>query len=263
VTSLQAVPYEVIGYDSGSFHSRTRWRAGFAWRFMAETKRFDESPWRAGWESARLLIWPGLILQSAALALVLAYYFVPAAHGFFAQIARWREAGGYLFSTVATSFCGGVLPFLYLRWNPATRSAHPWSQLAFFTLFWAWKGVEVDLMYRGLSRVFGQEATFLPIAAKVLVDQLVYNPFYATPVSSLLYAWKNAGFRLAPVVADWRAGRWYQRRVIAPQLAVWWVWGPAVCCIYALPPVLQIPLFNVVLCFWSLLFASITTRQHT
>jgi hypothetical protein len=230
---------------------------------MSASSRTEKSPWRAGWESARLLVWPGLVLQTAALALVLAYYFVPAAHGFFAEIARWRQAGGFLFSIVATAICGGVLPFLYLRWNQATRSTHPWPQLAFFTLFWAWKGLEVDLLYRGLSRVFGADAVFLTVAAKVLFDQLVYNPFYATPVSSLLYSWKNAGFRRAPVLADLRAGRWYARRVIPAQLAVWCVWGPAVCCIYALPAVLQIPLFNVVLCFWSLLFAHITTRQHS
>ena len=229
---------------------------------MSGTKHNYESPWKAGWESARLLIWPGLVLQFMALALVLAYYFAPAAHGPFVQVASWREAGGFFFSAISTSLCGGVLPFLYLRWNPATRTAHPWSQLTFFTVFWAWKGIEVDLLYRGLSWAFGREAVFLTIAAKVLFDQLVYNPFYATPVSSLFYAWKNAGFHWAPVVADWTAGRWYQRRVISPQLAVWCVWGPAVCCIYALPPVLQIPLFNVVLCFWSLLFASITSRQH-
>ena len=230
---------------------------------MPEANETTESPWRTGWESARQLFWPGLVLQSTALALVLAYNFVPSAHGLFAQIAAWREAGGFHFSIVSTSICGGVLPFFYLRWNPATRTTHPWSQLSFFTLFWAWKGLEVDLLYRSLNWLFGSEPIFLTIAAKVLVDQLVYNPFYATPVSSLLYAWKNAGFRLAPVVADWRVGRWYQRRVIAPQLAVWCVWGPAVCCIYSLPPELQIPLFNVVLCFWSLLFAHITTRPHS
>jgi len=229
---------------------------------MPATNRTEESPWRAGWESARLLIWPGLVLQSTALALVLAYYFLPAAHGAFAQIAVWREAGGFFFSAIATSLCGGVLPFLYLRWNPATRATHPWSQIAFFALFWAWKGVEVDLLYHGLSWVFGQEAIFLTVAAKVAVDQLVYNPLYATPLSSFLYAWKNAGYNFAPVIADVRAGRWYARKVIPAQLAVWWVWAPTVSCVYALPSVLQIPLFNVVLCFWSLLFASITSRQN-
>jgi hypothetical protein len=229
---------------------------------MAETKRIDESPWRAGWESARLLLWPGLVLQSVALALVLAYYFVPEAHGVFSRIALRREAGGYFFSALSTAICGGVLPFLYLRANPATRTAHPWSQFAFFAGYWAWKGAEVDLLYRSLNRLFGHEVVFLTVAAKVLMDQLVYNPLYATPVGALCYAWKNAGFRWAPVIADLRAGRWYLRRVVPAQLALGCVWVPVVSCVYALPPALQIPLFNVVLCFWSLLFASITSRQH-
>ena len=228
---------------------------------MPEANRTFESPWRAGWDGVRLLIWPGLVLQSTALALVLAYYFAPAAHGLFEQIAVWRAAGGFLFSAVSTSLCGGVLPFLYLRWNPATRANHPWSQLVFFAVFWAWKGIEVDLLYRGLGRAFGSQAVFLTVAAKVLFDQLVYNPFYATPFSSFFYSWKNAGFRWTPVIADVKSGQWYLRRVVPAQLAVWCVWAPTVCCVYALPSVLQIPLFNVVLCFWSLLFAAITSRQ--
>lgn len=230
---------------------------------MPDSHRTDESPWHAGWESARLFFRPGLVLQATALALVLAYYFVPATAGFFAQIARWREAGGFFFSAITTALCGGVLPFLYLHWNPRTRAAHPWPHLAFFALFWTWKGIEVDLLYRGLGLLFGTEATFLTIAAKVLVDQFVYNPIYATTSGQLSYAWKDAGFRWAPVLADVRAGRWYQRRIIPVQLAVWCVWGPTVCCVFALPSVLQIPLFNIVLCFWSLLFAGITSRQKT
>ena len=228
---------------------------------MAASNLASESPGRAGWESARQLFWPGLVLQSTALALVLAYYFVPAAHGLFAWIAAWKEAGGFIFSAISTAFCGGVLPFLYLRWNPATRTAHPWSQLTFFILFWAWKGAEIDLLYRSLDWVFGHNPDFQTVAAKVLVDQLIYNPCYATPFSSIFYAWKNAGFRWAPIRADLQAGRWYMRRVVPVQLALGCVWFPVVICVYALPPALQIPLFNVVLCFWSLLFAAITSRQ--
>ena len=62
-------------------------------------------------------------------------------------------------------------------------------------------------------------------------------------------------------LADLRAGRWYARRVLPVLLATWAVWLPVVSCVYALPPPLQIPLFNVVLCFWSLLFAHILARQ--
>ena len=222
----------------------------------------NEAPWRAGLYSVRALLVPGLVLQAAALALVLAYYFVPAAHDLFARLAVWRAAGGYVFSALASALCGGVLPFLYLRLIPATRAAHPWPLLLFFALFWAWKGAEIDLWYRILSALYGDGTGAGTIARKVVTDQFGFNPLYAAPVGNLCFAWKDAGFRWAPVAADLRAGRWYYRRVLPVLLMVWFLWIPVVCCVYALPPALQIPLFNVVLCFWSLLFVHLIARQN-
>ena len=221
-----------------------------------------EAPWRAGLHSARALFRPGLLLQSGALALVLAYYCLPAAHGLFTQLAGWRTGGGYLFSALAGAVCGGVLPFFYLRLHPATRPAYPWPHLFFFALFWAWKGAEVDLWYRVLALLFGNGTGPATIIPKILADQFGYNLLYAAPVGNLCFAWKDAGFRWAPVAADLRQGRWYARRILPVLLSLWAVWIPVVACVYALPPALQIPLFNVVLCFWSLLFAHITARQN-
>ncbi len=222
----------------------------------------EEAPWRAGLHGARALLGPGLVLQAVALALVLIYYFAPAAHDLFARLAAWRTAGGYVFSAVASGVCGGVLPFLYLRLNPATRAAHPWPHILFFTFFWAWKGAEVDLLYRTLAVVFGSEPSLATVAPKVIADQFGYNLLYAAPIGNLCFAWKDAGFRWAPVVADLRRGRWFARSVLPVLLGVWAVWIPVVSCVYALPSVLQVPLFNVVLCFWSLLFAHILARQN-
>src|SRR5262245_17246561 len=104
---------------------------------MSKREPIEEAPWLAGWHGVQALIGPGLVLQAAALGLVLAYYYLPAAQGVFGQLAAWRAAGGYWFSAASTALCGGVLPFLYLRANPATRAANPWPHLVFFTLFWA------------------------------------------------------------------------------------------------------------------------------
>jgi len=224
--------------------------------------RPPEAPWHAGLHSIRALLVPGLLLQSAALALVLAYYFLPATGGFFAQLARWQSAGGYAFSAVSTALCGGLLPFLFLRLDPDTRAAHPWPHLLFFTVFWAWKGAEVDLWYRVLAHLYGNGHDVATIARKVVSDQFGFNLLYASPIGSICFAWKDAGFRWAPVAADLRAGQWYYRRVLPVLLAVWFLWIPVVCCVYALPLPLQMPLFNVVLCFWSMLFAHITARQN-
>ena len=221
-----------------------------------------EAPWRAGFHGARALLGPGLVLQAVALALVLAYYFLPAAHAPFAQLAAWRSAGGYVFSALASAVCGGVLPFLYLQLNPATRAANPWPHLFFWAGFWAWKGAEVDLLYRTLAVVFGSEPGFATVVPKVIADQFGYNLLYAAPVGNLCFAWKDAGFRWAPGAADLRRGRWFARSVLPVLLGVWAVWIPVVSCVYSLPPALQIPLFNVALCFWSLLFAHILARQN-
>lgn len=221
-----------------------------------------EAPWQLGLHSARLLLWPGLALQGAAVALVLSYYFVPSARGAFDQLAAWQSAGGIWFSTITTTLCGGLLPFLFLRLSGATRAHYPWTQLGFFLVFWAWKGAEVDLWYRALGLMFGHGTDALTIAKKVVVDQFGFNALYASPISSVIFAWKDAGYRWAPVAADLRAGQWFYRRVIPILIAVWFLWIPVTCCVYALPSTLQVPLFNVVLCFWSLLFAHITARQN-
>jgi hypothetical protein len=221
-----------------------------------------EAPWRTGLHSIRALLRPGLALQALAASLVLAYYFMPATAGFFARLARWQAEGGFAFSAITTAVCGGLLPFLYLRLMPATRAANPWPHLGFFLLFWAWKGAEVDLWYRTLGWLYGDGTDAGTIACKVVSDQFGYNPLYAAPVGNLCFAWKDAGFRWAPVAADLRAGRWYARSVLPVLFAVWFLWIPVVVCVYSLPAPLQMPLFNIVLCFWSMVFSHLTTRRN-
>jgi hypothetical protein len=229
---------------------------------MSSPVLVPEAPWHAGWRSACALFRPGLILQATALGLVLSYYYLPAAHDSLARLARWRIDGGYVFSALASALCGGLLPFLYLRFTAMGRTAYPWPHVFFFTLFWAWKGAEVDLLYRTLTVLYGDGTSPATIASKVVTDQFGFNVLYATPVGNLLFAWKDAGFRWGAVASDVRSGRWYARRVLPVLISVWAVWIPVVSCVYALPAALQIPLFNVVLCFWSLLFAHITKQQQ-
>lgn len=218
--------------------------------------------WHIAMQSLRVLLRPGLVLQSAAIGLVLCYYFVPATAGFFAQLAHWQTTGGFTFSALSTALCGGLLPFLFLRLNPATRDANPWPHLAFYLLFWAWKGAEVDLWYRFLGWLYGTDTGTGTIVRKVLTDQFGFNPLYASPIGNICFAWKDAGFRWAPVAADLRAGRWYARTVLPVLLAVWFLWIPVTACVYSLPAPLQMPLFNIVLCFWSMLFAHLTAQLN-
>ncbi len=222
----------------------------------------DEAPWKAGLHSARAMQGPGLALIAVAVGAVLAYYYHPPTHAALERLTEFRQRGGFVFSGLTFMLFGGVLPFLILRLMPVTAAKHPWPQLAFFAIFWAWKGVEVDLLYRLQAAVFGAENSWPVVLKKMLADQLIYNPLYAAPYGVFLYAWKDAGFHWAAPLADLRAGRWYYRRIIPVMFAVWAVWIPTVCCVYALPLALQLPLASVMNCLWAILFSHLTIRQN-
>jgi hypothetical protein len=55
--------------------------------------------------------------------------------------------------------------------------------------------------------------------------------------------------------------RWYRRRVLPVMVSNWGVWIPAVSIIYMLPPALQLPLQNLVLCLWALMLIFLTSPR--
>jgi hypothetical protein len=200
---------------------------------------------------------PGLVLQALALALVLSYYRWPAAAAAFSRLMEIRRASGFGFGIVSTSVFGGLLPFLYMRLlrDQSGIPRYDWMQGLCLTAFWAYKGFEVDLLYRTMARIFGGGHDAATIIPKVLTDQFVYCPVLAVPVMVAVYAWMDAHFDAATVAADLRAPRWYYRRAFPVLISNLGVWGPAVAIIYALPTPLQLPLQNLVLCFYTLLIA--------
>jgi hypothetical protein len=131
--------------------------------------------------------------------------------------------------------------------------------LAFTIPTWGIDGILVDLMYRLNAVWFGDVTTVWVVTAKILVDQLGYNPFFAAPAEVLVYEWKNDRF-------SWKSARraftWehYRDKIVPTLLATWAVWGPLMAIIYSLPFALQFPLFSIALTFWVLLLTYMTNR---
>jgi hypothetical protein len=218
------------------------------------------SPWSEAIAAARANLVPGLALQAFALALVLAYYFDASTHAALDGLADFKARWGYAYSAAATAFCGGLIPFCYMRADRRTRGLNPWSHFPFHLGFWAYKGMEVDMFYRFQGWLFGNEATLPAIVKKVMLDEFGYTVFWAMPTAILLFHWKDHGYSFAhirrlDVIAFWKAA--LPKAIIG----AWGVWFPAVCIIYSLPASLQVPLFNIVLCFYALLFASLNGRK--
>jgi len=218
--------------------------------------------WQAGLHGASANVLPGLALQAGALALVLAYYWHPPTREVLGRIEAWRIEVGFASSFLTTAFFGGLLPLFFLWAEKATRHRYDARQAAALILFWGYKGIEVDLWYRLMAVVFGEGLDWRTITLKSLSDQFIYCPFFAIPVTVLAYEWIAARFNGTAVLADIRAGGWYWRRGLSVLVSSPVVWTPAVFIIYALPTALQLPLQNLVLCFYTLLVAHLTARKH-
>lgn len=202
---------------------------------------------------------PGLALWILALGLVVADWTLPFAHATFQNVGMWKSRYGLVFSSTTTAFFGGVVPFLFLLATGRIRRHRGTAELAFYALFWAYKGVEVDLFYRLQSHLFGNHVAPGTIARKVLVDQFIYNPIWAAPTSALAFLWKESSFSFRAMKS--RLGFDFMTFAVPVTLmSTWAVWIPAVVIIYCLPAPLQIPLFNLALCFWVLVLSFISKR---
>lgn len=219
-----------------------------------------EAPWRAGLRGAYANLGPGLVLQTLALALVVAYYQHDATHAVVDRLAEFHERMGLGLGVVSTGLFGGLIPFLYLRSRRATHHRFTRAGGAALTLFWAYKGAEVGVFYRLMAHTIGEAHDARTIITKMVLDQFIYCPAFAVPLTVVVYAWIEARFNAATVATDFRAGAWYRRRVLPVLISNLGVWVPAVAIIYALPTPLQLPLQNLVLCFFTLLLAHIMPR---
>jgi len=227
----------------------------------ASTKQ-PEAPWSAGLQGARANLVPGLILQFFALTLVLAYYHHAPTRAWCEKLAAFRTEQGFIYSLFSTSFFGGLLPCIYMKLHPGTRGRYDFKQNLLLVVFWAYKGVEVDLWYRLLVRFVGAGTDARTVITKMFLDQFVCCPLFFVPVTVIVYTWCESHFNTAAVAADLRAPSWYRRRVPPMLISNLGVWTPTVCIIYSLPSALQIPLFNLVLCFFTLLLAHLAKKDE-
>ncbi len=223
---------------------------------------------RLGLASARENALPGLVLWAFAVAVIAGYYFLEPVTTALGALGALKANGGYLYSAVSTAVFGGVIPFLWRfaahrralargETRRAPWKVPAWQACLFLTLFWCWKGIEIDFLYRMQAVVFGADARASTVIPKVLVDQFVYNPLWAGWTQVLAYWWLERSFKSAALV-DRELWSTMGSRVVTILISTWGVWIPIVSVIYAMPSNLQVPLFNIALCFWGLMLASLT-----
>ena len=225
-----------------------------------------ESVWRTLWArnvaAAKANLVPGLILQAVGLLVVLLYYYFEPAKSVFMSVAGFKEQHGYVYSGIATVIFGGLIPCIVHLLTGQVPSGMIRAYALFSIFFWLWRGIEVDAFYRLQAVMFGSEASATVVIKKVLVDQFVYCVLWASPVCAFFYSWRDHRFswRSYRVTHDAKS---FLVEVMSFLVATWMVWIPATAIIYSLPSPLQIPLFNLALCFFVLLMSVLGDRsQH-
>ena len=221
----------------------------------------NRTPLALGWEAAKANAVPGFILQAAMLAVLIGYYLSPTFADLLNRLARFKTEHGLPFVVGAAVLAGAMVPeiFVIVFFQNGRFRKQNLRNLAFTVPTWGIDGILVDLMYRLNAAWFGDVTTVWVVTAKILVDQLGYNPFFAAPAEVLVYEWKNEGFSWKSVR---RALTWnhYRDKIVPTLLATWAVWGPLMAIIYSLPFALQFPLFSIALTFWVLLLTYMTNR---
>ncbi|MCH2183302.1 MAG: Mpv17/PMP22 family protein [Mariniblastus sp.] len=221
-------------------------------------------PLRAAWHTGRTAIVqnrvPTCILWLFGVILIFGYFQWPALASWLDRMGEFRWRHGFAFSFLSTALFGGLIPALIPGLIGRREPPINLRNVASATLFWGLKGWEIDLFYRWQAYWLGTAGDFGTIVGKTMVDQFIYVPLIGVVNIVLFYLWRDNGFSFK---RTWFAlgPHWYQRRVLPLLISNWVVWIPAVALIYALPLALQLPIQNLVLCFWVLILVVFTAPE--
>ncbi|MBJ2137498.1 hypothetical protein JEU11_13640 [Paraglaciecola chathamensis] len=200
---------------------------------------------------------PAVCLQVIALGIGLSFFYWPASQPVFNFFAELKAQYGVGYAIASTALFGGLLPYLYLLLSGQVHFK-PLRQLLFYCVLWAAMGWLVDEFYSLQITLFGSDTDVTTLIKKMAFDQFVFSALLTCPLLTLCYHYKDAQFNLKSTIMslDKRLFLLYLPTTI---ITNWLVWIPSVFLIYLMPPMLQIPLFNLVLCFFVLVLAILNT----
>ena len=205
---------------------------------------------------------PGLVLQVLAISIAVCYFFWPDSHIVFNLISELKATYQWKYAFVSTALFGGIIPCLYLYLSgqfDTFRTSYIVLLFLFYSLFWAYKGVEVDFFYIQQARWFGDALDVSTIIKKTAVDQFLYSALWAAPTITIAYLWKDSNFNFRETKSKINK-ELFLLKIPTVVISNWLIWIPAVSIIYTMPTPLQIPLFNLVLCFFVLILASLNRK---
>lgn len=215
-----------------------------------------------GLRAARANFLPGLLLQGVMACVLALYLFHDGSRAFFQMVGESRQELGAVFALVTYTFSGALLPEIMrvLLFQRGRMTAANLKSFLTMAPLWIFMGSMVDVFYSAQNGWFGTGNDFATVATKVLVDQILYSPLFATPVITGYFTIRAGGFGLEAFASVFR--RQFLTETLLPvQLASWMIWFPGVTFVYIMPPPLQLPFAVLVHTFWVLILTTISERE--
>lgn len=212
-----------------------------------------------GLESAKANIAPMVSLWSAAVVLVLGYYFVPCVTLALEPFARFQREYGPLAAFSGQMFFSGFLPGLFLLALKSIRPRRPLLTVLAQGIWCGIWGIACDRLFRLMTAWFGDGNDITTLLLKMSVDQFVWTVVFIAPANALFFFWLGRDFSLE------RVKRQLPKRffldLVAPNLfANWCVWIPVSMVVFAFPLDLQIHINGFACAFWTLMCLQIGRR---
>lgn len=202
---------------------------------------------------------PCLVLNLLVLALVGSYYGLPSVAALWEAVGAFKLRWSFGFSLLSTIFAAALLPTLVQGFMGRLPAQGRLKRLALLSLFWGWRGMEIDLFYQVQGWLFGQGNDVRTLLIKVAFDQFVMSPLWFVPTVLIALRWVEFDGSWTRTRASLDREFWL-RTCPTVMVANWLVWIPALALIYSLPAALQFPLFSVVMCFFILILTLLARR---
>lgn len=219
------------------------------------------NPWKIGLQSARANAIPGVILQIAAVLLILGNHFCAPFQAILDVVAGWQTRYGIAFLGVGYLFFSGLLPITITLAVPSLRPKSPVLAFLFAVIFWTVIGVIVGLFYRLQSLLFGDGRDLATLLAKIAVDQFIFTVLWGAPIVAITHQWKDHNYQFS-AVKPLLTHDWYARYALPMLVMNWAVWIPSLFVIYSMPPSLQPHIAGLISGFWSLMCLQISARTR-
>lgn len=215
-----------------------------------------------GVRAAKANFLPGVLLQGIMACVLSLYLFHDGSRAFFLLVGESRQELGVVFAMVSYTFSGALLPEIMrvLLFQRGRVDAGNLQRFVTLAPLWIFMATAVDYFYTAQNEWFGFGNGFSTVATKVLVDQLLYSPLFATPVIAGYFAIRAGGFQKAAIASVFRL-QFLTETLLPVQLASWMIWLPGVTFVYIMPPPLQIPFAVLVHTFWVLILTTISERN--